>query len=105
MALALDATLADVTPKHPATYYPPLIKRLNECASGHGSAYVRIGTDGSGTAPYYLISADEEGKQIFGAFDYGHPFTPSSDGTHWSTKPMGIHEVVALAVPYITSTA
>ena len=101
MALAPDATLATVSPKNPATYYPPLIQRLNECASVHGSAYVRIGTNGNGTAPYNLISTDEEGKLVFGAFDYGHPFNLDTKSAHWSTKAMGIHEVIALAAPHL----
>lgn len=103
MALAPDATLMTVSPKNPATYYPPLVKRLVECASVHGAAYVRIGTNGNGTAPYNLITADEDGALVFGAFDYGNPFNHDGNSTQWSTKPMGLHEVLALAKQYLKS--
>jgi hypothetical protein len=98
MALAPDSTLADVKLSHPKTYYPPLLQCLENCASKYGSAYVRIGTDGNGTTPYYLITGDEQGKQEFGAFDYGRPFVPDPKRVHWS----GMHEVIALATPVLT---
>ena len=101
MPLAPDATLADINLSHPKTYYPPLINCLKNCASKNGSAYVRIGTDGNGTTPYYLITTDEAGKQEFGAFDYGHPFQPDPNRVRWSTKAMGLHEVIALAAPFL----
>jgi hypothetical protein len=101
MALKSDATLADVGPKNPGTYYPELIKRLNECALTHGSAYVWIGTSGNGTTPYCLISADVDKKKIFGVFDYGHPRNRDPNSKSWSTKPLGMDEVVALAMPYL----
>ncbi|RVD32536.1 hypothetical protein EN742_32050 [Mesorhizobium sp. M4A.F.Ca.ET.020.02.1.1] len=101
MALAPDATLMTVGPKNPQTYYPPLVKRLLECASVHGAAYMRIGTNGNGTAPYNLITADEDGALVFGAFDYGHPFEYDIKSSQWSTKPMGMHEVLAVALQYL----
>jgi hypothetical protein len=101
MALAADATLANVNLSHPKTYYPKLVQCLKKCASKYGSAYVRIGTDGKGTTPYYLITADEEGNQIFGAFDYGHRFKHDPSRLHWSTKAMEMDEVIALAKTFL----
>lgn len=103
MPLASDATFADIKSLigHPSTYFPPLIAKLTECAEVHGSAYVRIGIDGTGYCPYYLITVDEKGAHIIGAYDYGNPFTLAPDRQHWSTKPMGLHEVIGVANSFL----
>jgi hypothetical protein len=101
MPVAPDATLADVRLTHPKTYFPPLIKLLEACALKHGSAYVRIGVTGDGSAPYYQITIDEQATNVIGAIDYGHAFTSNSSGLRWSTKTMGFLDVVRVAASFL----
>jgi hypothetical protein len=100
MPLAPDSTLKDVKLSHPKTYYPPLLKCMEACAHDHGTAYMSIGVTGGSSSPYYRISVDEQANQVIGAYDYGNPF-PYKPGPQWSTKSLGLPEVVALAQPHL----
>lgn len=100
MPLAPGATLSDVILSHPKTYYPPLLKLMESCATAHGSAYVSIGLTGSGSTPFYRISVDPDATTVIGAYDYGKAFK-YQPGPQWSATTLGLHEVIALAQQYL----
>jgi hypothetical protein len=73
---------------------------MEACATEHGAAYVSIGVTGNGSTPFYRISVDPAANMVIGAYDYGKPFK-YSNGPQWSSKTLGLHEVIALAQPYL----
>lgn len=110
MALAPDATIADILPTlaKPEDVLCDILSRMYEArkASGTNTAYVRIGIGGAGKMPCYRILHDAQDGEpdsngnIFRGYWYGnHPLenpTSSLNNASWSTRASSMGEIEAL---------